>query len=112
MKSFVEKNTRVHLMSLYMDLKKILSEGTYNTWMADTVTAAIKNVDDLRENVSRGINARYYDNDTTLAANLLVDKAHINIEVPACVRSGSWEYFLEVLDCVYEDLVRILPHDV
>ncbi len=112
MKSFVEKNTRVYLQSLYVDLKKILSEGTYNTWMADTVTAAIKNVDRLRENLSRGISARYEENNTSLAATLLVDKAHINIEVPACVRMGSWYYFVEVLDCVYEDLVRILPSDV
>ncbi len=112
MKSFVEKNTRVHLMSLYMDLKKILAEGTYNTWMADTVTAAIKNVDRLREHINRGIYARYEENNTSLAASLLVDKAHINVEGPACIRMESWYYFVEVLDCIYEDLVRIMPSDI
>lgn len=109
MKSFVEKNTRVHLQHLYVDLKKILSEGTYNTWMADTVTAAIKNVDTLRESINRGISARYEENNTALAATLLVDKAHINIEVPACVRESSWLYLVEVLDCVYEDLEQLIP---
>jgi hypothetical protein len=111
MKSFVEKNTRVHLQSLYVDLKKILSEGTYNTWMVDTVEAAIKNVDSLLENTRRGIYARYYDNDSALAATLLIDKAHINIEVPARVRMDSWYYFVEVLDCIHLDLVRVLPRD-
>lgn len=105
MKSFVEKNTRVHLQHLYVDLKKIHGEGTYNTWMTDTVAAAIKNVGALKDTIYAGIQSRYYG----IGTGELVDKAHINIEVPACVHIGSWESLYEVIEYIYDELERLIP---
>ena len=105
MKSFVDKNTRVHLQHLYIDLKKIYEEGTYNTWMADTVAAAIKNVGTLKDSIYAGIQSRYYGSGT----GELLDKAKINIEVPACVRLVSWESLHEVLDYMYDELELLIP---
>jgi hypothetical protein len=110
MKSFVEKNTRVHLQHLYVDLKKIYVEGTYNTWMTDTIGAAIKNVGSLKDSIHTGIQSRYYRSsqmDTSTAE--LVDKAKINIEVPASVHLESWESLHEVLDYIYDELERLIP---
>lgn len=107
-KSFVEKSVRVHLQHLYVDLKKIHSEGTYNTWMADTVTFAIKNIESLTQTLIGGIRGRYADGDPVLAAGL-VDKAKINIEVPACVHESSWNSLVEVLDSVHQGLQHLIP---
>jgi hypothetical protein len=108
LKSFVDKNTRVHLQHLYVDLKKIYEEGTYNTWMTDTVVAAIQNVGALKDSIHAGIQSRYYGCSCIGTAEL-VDKARINIEVPACVHKESWENLLEVLRYIYEELGRLIP---
>jgi hypothetical protein len=107
-KSFVEKNVRVHLQHLYVDLKKIYEEGTYNTWMTDTVTAAIQNVGSLKVSIYAGIQSRYYGSSGMGTAEL-IDKAKINIEVPACVHIESWENLHEVLDYIYDELGRLIP---
>ena len=108
LKSFVDKNTRVHLQHLYVDLKKIYEEGTYNTWMTDTIGAAIQNVGSLKESIYAGIQSRYYGS-SRMGTEELVDKAKINIEVPACVHKESWENLHEVLDHIYAELQRLIP---
>ncbi len=109
LKSFVDKNTRVHLQHLYVDLKKIYEEGTYNTWMTDTVEAAIQNVGSLKDSIYAGIQSRYYGSSWLPMRAELVDKAKINIEVPACVHKESWESLHEVLDHIYAELQRLIP---
>jgi hypothetical protein len=107
MNSFIEKNIRVQLKELWIDLKKIHDEGTYNTWMTDTVTAAIGNVRRLKERIEEGIQVRYYDAQGSVEG--LIDKARISMEVPAGVKGGCWELLAEVLTVILEDLEALIP---
>lgn len=107
MNSFIEKNIRVQLKELWIDLKKIHGEATYNTWMADTVGAAIGNVRRLKEGIEEGIQVRYYGAQGSDAG--LIDKAHIFMEVPACVKGDCWEMLAEVLTVILEGLENLIP---
>lgn len=107
MNSFVEKNVQVHMKLLWIDLKKIREEGTYNTWMIDTVAAAKTNVSRLKECIEEGIQVRYYG--AAGSADGLIDKAKINMVVPACVKEGCWEHLAEVLSVILDDLDGLIP---
>jgi hypothetical protein len=110
MNSFVEKNIQVRLKELWVDLKKIHDEGTYNTWMIDTVAAAKTNVSAMKKGIEEGIQVRYYSAAGSDAG--LIDKARICAEVPASVKKGCWELLAEVLTVIVEDLENLIPQPV
>ena len=107
MSSFVEKNIQVRLKELWVDLKKICDEGTYNTWMIDTVLIAKENVERIQKSIEEGVQVRYYG--ALGSEEGLIDKAKIAAEVPASVREQSWEAFAEVLSVIADHLDNLIP---
>ena len=95
------------MKQLWIDIKKIRDEWTYNTWMIDTVAAAKTNVSRLKEGIEEGIQVRYYG--AAGSADGLIDKAKINCVVPACVKEECWGYLVEVYDVILEDLEGLIP---
>lgn len=109
MNSFVLKNIQVQMKEVWIDMKKIRDEGTYNSWMIDTVAAAKDNVRRLKDGIEEGIQVRYYG--ATGTVDGLIDKAKICMEVPACVKEECWGYLVEVYDVVLEDLEGLIPQN-
>lgn len=107
MNSFILKNIQVQMKFLWLDIKKIYDEGTYNTWMIDTVAMAKTNVRCLKNSIEEGIQVRYHN--ASGSTDGLIDKAKINCVVPACVKEGCWAHLAEVLSVILEGLDDFIP---